>query len=83
MKNYDMIVKAINDILTRMYKAMNDYLENILNAPSTINRIFKYYSIGVPEDITLHERYILFKGTVIRTYVIEEPNFSYHKFMER
>ena len=36
MRNYDTIIKAINDILTRMYKAMNDYLENILNAPSTI-----------------------------------------------
>lgn len=72
--NYDIIKKLINDILNEIYKDMDDYLENIINSPSTINKIFKYYSIGVPEDPTIHEKYLMFGEKIVRIYVIEDPS---------
>ena len=69
--NYDIIINEINRVLSNIYKDMNDYLENIITAPSTINRIFKYYTIGLPSDPTVNERYLMFGGTIVRKYVIE------------
>ena len=71
--NYDIINNEINRVLYNIYKDINDYLENIITAPSTINRIFKYYAIGLPADPIVNERYIMFGGTVVRKYVIENP----------
>ena len=71
--NYDIIINEINRVLSNIYKDMNDYLENIITAPSTINRIFKYYAIGLPSDPTVNERYLMFGGTIVRKYVIENP----------
>lgn len=71
--NYNIIRNEINRVLSNIYKDMNDYLENIITAPSTINRIYKYYAIGLPSDPTVNERYLMFGGTIIRKYVIENP----------
>lgn len=40
---HDIVRPIIRDAQKRMYTDMNDYMENIFNAPSTINRIMKYY----------------------------------------
>lgn len=68
--NYDEVEKYINKQLSIIYKDMNDYFENIITAPSTINRIFKYYTIGLPSDPTVNERYLMFGGTIVRKYDI-------------
>lgn len=68
--NYEVIVNTLDKIFTRLYSAMYDYLENIFNAPSTINRIMKYYAIGINNDKPL-ERYIMFGGTIVAVYKIE------------
>lgn len=71
--NYDVIREVINEILRKIYKSMNDYIEYVLNSPSTINRIFRYYAVGLPDDPTVPERYIMFGGTIVRKYVFEMP----------
>ena len=40
---HDIVRPIVQDAQRKMYKDMNDYMENIFNAPSTINRIMKYY----------------------------------------
>lgn len=75
-ENYEIIEEIIRNTLSEMYKEMNEYFENIINSPSTINRIFKYYAIGLPSDPTIHERYIMFGGTIVRKYVIENPKYG-------
>ena len=40
---HDIVRPIIMDAKKRMYKDMNEYMENIFNAPSTINRIMRYY----------------------------------------
>lgn len=50
--------------------AMEMYLQNILNAPSTINRILMYYNVGYNPDHP-NKRYILFQNLVVQTYIIE------------
>ena len=68
--NYDVVRQTIDDVLSRIYKEMNDYFDYVLNLPSTINRVCRYYAIGLPSDPTVNERYIMFGGTVVRTYEI-------------
>lgn len=68
--NYEVIVNTLDKIFTRLYSAMNDYFENIFNAPSTINRIIKYYAIGFDNDKPL-ERYIMFGGTIVAVFEIK------------
>ena len=72
-ENYEVIIETINNIFRTIYKEMNDYLENIINSPSTINRIVKYYAIGLPSDPTIHKRWIMFGGTCIREYELVMP----------
>ena len=49
---------------------MYDYFENIFNAPSTINRIMRYYAIGIDDSKPL-ERYIMFGGMVVAVFEIK------------
>ena len=69
-ENYDIVVKTLNILFTILYSTMNDYLENIFNAPSTINRIMKYYAIGFNVDKPL-ERYVMFRGKIVAVFKIE------------
>lgn len=69
-ENYEVIMNGIDKMFKTAYSAMNDYLENIFNAPSTINRIMRYYAIGIDDNKPL-ERYIMFGGTIVAVYKIE------------
>lgn len=69
-ENYEGIMNGLDKMFKTLYSAMNDYLENIFNAPSTINRIMKYYAIGIDDNKPL-ERYIMFGGTIVAVYKIE------------
>ena len=69
-ENYEVVINTIDKILTTLYSAMNDYFENIFNAPSTINRIMKYYAIGINNDKPL-ERYIMFGGKIVKVFEIK------------
>ena len=68
--NYEVIMNTLDKIFTTLYSAMNDYFENIFNAPSTINRIMKYYAIGINNDKPL-ERYIMFGGKIVKVFEIK------------
>lgn len=69
-ENYEVIMNGLDKMFKTLYSAMNDYLENIFNAPSTINRIMKYYAIGIDDNKPL-ERYIMFGGTIVAVYKIK------------
>ena len=68
--NYEVIMNTLDKIFTTLYSAINDYFENIFNAPSTINRIMKYYAIGINNDKPL-ERYIMFGGKIVKVFEIK------------
>ena len=73
-ENYRIVsrnIDAVDAILKKVYSEMNDYFENILNAPSTINRVIKYYHLGFNPGEP-DSRYIMFVGgKIIREYHIE------------
>lgn len=74
-KNYEMVMKAIHDALHNLYSLMNEYMEYIFNAPSTINRIMRYYAIGF-QDGEPTKRYIMFGGTIVREYELIMPEYE-------
>ena len=74
MDNYRTVNQLVNEALRKFHKIMNDYLENILNAPSTINRILKYYAIGFQEG-NYNKRYIMFKGMIVIEYELVMPEY--------
>lgn len=61
----------MSDVITEVYTEMNIYFENILNSPSTINRVIKYYTVGVPDSSMIFKRYIMFNGVVVKIYFIK------------
>ena len=75
MSNYDVVIETVNRILSELYEEMEKYLENIFNAPSTINRIMRYYAIGF-QDGEPNKRFIMFGGTVVREYEIVLPKID-------
>lgn len=74
-KNYEVIINTIDNIFHKLYSLMNEYLEYIFNAPSTINRIMKYYAIGF-QDGEPTKRYIMFGGTIVREYELIMPEYE-------
>ena len=75
MKNYDIIIKTIDDFYRQFYAVIEEYFENIMNAPSTINRIIRYYALGFVDGV-YDSRYILFQDIIIREYKIEVPTME-------
>lgn len=71
--NYQIVSDCVNKILKKRYEIIERYLENILDSPSTINRIIKYYRIGHSEDYS--EIYLLFGNTIIRRYGITKEDY--------
>lgn len=68
--SYERILDAIDKMYKEFYSIMNNYFEYILNLPSTINRIIKYYSFGFNENEP-YKRFIMFNGRVIHEYEIK------------
>ena len=62
--NLTIIKRQINQIRVILYGLVNEYLENILNSPSTINRVIKYYKIAfnvINPSISVFFKYTLIK----------------------
>ena len=69
------MIEKVDKILRDFYAIIEEYLQNIFNAPSTINRIIKYYAIGFDAD-NYNKRYIMFGGMIIREYELEVPKIE-------
>ena len=73
---HDIVRPIIQDAQKRMYKDMNNYMENILNSPSTINRIIQYYHHA--KKIDSDKEYIGFVNgdnniiEIVREYDLDE-----------
>ena len=73
--NYKIIKETVQKMIKKLYKAINDYLENIFHSPSTINRLIKYYQVGYcPSEP--NKRYIYFNGKCIREFEIVLPDWD-------
>lgn len=70
INNYDYIIETINNIIKKLCSLIEEYLENILNAPSTINRLLTYYSFAYNVEEP-YERYLLFGGCIVKTFKME------------
>lgn len=69
--NIQQFKDILDHILYVWYKEVNDYLENILNAPSTINRLLTHYSIGKPVGNPL-KMCIIFHGQVVKVFALDQ-----------
>ena len=71
--------KIIRDTITEMIKVfygyMEDYLQNIFSAASTINRVLSYYKIGISTD-DKNKRYIIFYRNCNNFYIVREFDFE-------
>ena len=63
----------IERMLQKKYKRIEKYLENILNSPSTINKVLSHYQVGFSTDHT--KMYIMFQDKIIRTYGISKDDY--------
>lgn len=63
----------IERMLKKKYMRVEKYLENILNSPSTINKVLTYYQVGFSTDHT--KMYIMFQDKIIRTYGISKEDY--------
>lgn len=64
------IIDAVTIGVLGFYSEMEDYLQNIFNAPSTINRLLTYYSFAYNVEEP-YERYLLFGGCIVKTFKME------------
>lgn len=69
--NIQQFKDILDHILYVWYKEVNDYLENILNAPSTINRLLTHYSVGKKVGNPL-EMCIIFHGQVVKVFSLDQ-----------
>lgn len=73
--NHDIVRQMLQNAQKQMWGDMEDYLKNIINSPSTINRIMKYYYTGRMDNPDGKE-YIVFvrnydeKVTIVREFDI-------------
>ena len=78
--NYKPIQRLTDKLLHEYYQMIEKDLEKIINSPSTINSIFKYYRVvGWQEDMN---HYLVFyyndEWIVVKTYSIDEFIRDYH-----
>ena len=76
INNYDYIIETINNIIKKLYSLVEEYLQNIFNAPSTINRVLRYYGIGFNPSEP-NKRYIFFKGMVVKELELILPKYDF------
>ena len=74
----DPIVKYSKRFLQKHYRELEDYLENIFNSPSTINRLLTYHSIHYNIDYTYIQ--IVINDTVVKR--VKLPREKQLEFMK-
>ena len=72
---FEMAFRLLNAKIKYMESLIEQYLENIMNAPSTINRILTYYSIGF-DPAYPNKTYIMFGGLKVREYELVRPSYE-------
>ena len=75
INNYDYIIETINNIIKKLYSLIEEYLQNIFNAPSTINRVLKYYAIGLNPSEP-NKRYVYFMGLKVKEFELVLPEWD-------
>lgn len=76
INNYDYIIETINNIIKKLYSLIEEYLQNIFNAPSTVNRVLKYYGVGFNPSEP-NKRYVFFKGMVVKELELILPKYDF------
>lgn len=76
INNYDYIIETINNIIKKLYSLVEEYLQNIFNAASTINRVLRYYGVGFNPSEP-NKRYIFFKGMVVKELELILPKYDF------
>ena len=76
INNYDYIIETINNIIKKLYSLIEEYLQNIFNAPSTVNRVLRYYGVGFNPSEP-NKRYIFFKGMVVKELELILPKYDF------
>ena len=66
-------IQIIKDAIMEVYQQIEEYLLNIFNSPSTINRLLPYYSIGFDSTET-NKKYIMFNGVIVKKFEVDLPN---------
>ena len=72
---YEKGIRILNETINKNYQLMEEYLQNIFNAPSTVNKILTYYAIGF-DPAYPNKNYIMFGGKKIREYEFVKPNWK-------
>lgn len=67
--NFEYVDKTVKKILYNFYSSINDYLQNILNSPSTANKLIKHYAVASKDDEPYYA-YILFDNKIVRRFEI-------------
>lgn len=75
INNYDYIIEKINNIIKELYSLVEEYLENIFNAPSTVNRVLRYYAVGFNPSVP-NKRYIFFNGEMVKEFELILPKYD-------
>lgn len=66
-------IQIIKDAIMEVYQQIEEYLLNIFNSPSTINRLLPYYAIGFDPTET-NKKYIMFNGVIVKEFEVDLPN---------
>lgn len=75
INNYDYIIETINNIIKKLYSLIEEYLQNIFNAPSTVNRVLTYYAIGLNPSKP-NKRYVYFMGVKVKEFELVLPEWD-------
>lgn len=68
--NFDPVM--LDRIITSTYNSLENYLENIIHSPSTINRIATHYNIGFDPN-HLETVYLMFENQVVQELELPVP----------
>ena len=73
--SFKIIRDTISEMIRVFYGYMEDYLQYIFSAASTINRILLYYKVGISTD-DKNKRYIIFYRDCNSFYIVREFDFE-------
>ena len=75
INNYDYIIEIVNKMMKKLYSVIEEYLEYIFNAPSTVNKVITYYRIGYNPSEP-HKEYIYFKDILVKEFELVLPKYN-------